>query len=48
MSHFACFIHKTDLDFKQSKKGNVWVYSKALYIYTLADNIVNFFHNANI
>lgn len=39
---------KLILDLKQKSMGNVTIYSKALYTYTLADCIVNFLHNANI
>lgn len=36
-------------DFRLKTKHRVMlVYSKALYIYTLADEIVTFVHNANI
>lgn len=37
---YFCLIHKLISDLKA--KGNVRVYSKALYIYTLADSIVDF------
>lgn len=45
---YFCLFHPQTRFSTHKATGNVRVYSKALYIYTLVDNIVNFLHNENV